>query len=549
VLHRLLNEPPRSLCKVNGRAVPLRVLRALGSVLVDVNGQGAAQQLGDSAACVQLLDARAGTAQLAAQFGASLVWARTAEGEAARARAAAPSSQEEADAMQALVDDVAEAEPEAGEDVALKRQLKVLDASRAALDSCAMASQALDIGASDALRTAARELKSVALRLEQHSGGAAAASGRPSDSGDDDDDDEGADVASALASVDQALGLVRSATEVAANASAACSDAARALQSSPGLRDEVSARLRVLERLCRKHSARSVDELLAAAATARDALGNTDGAAEKAAAMADAAAAAVRDMARLGLQLSLARREAARQLQGHVEQSLAQLCMGGARLRVALEWHDIAVTAGEEEDDEDGHGAGGSSSHAIAVPGADALGFDAQCLYEPTPTGFDRASLLLATGPGEPFRPLSAVASGGERARVMLALKAVAAAAAGPAVSLFDEVDAGVGGSAGGAVGAALRRLSLGTPEANPGGALQRQVLCVTHLPQVAAHAHVHLAVSKVLAADGRAVSVTAELHSRTERAAELGTLLGLTPDAGEQLLAMTEAREPAPLS
>ena len=534
---------------MNGRAVPLRVLRALGSVLVDVNGQGAAQQLGDSAACVALLDARAGTTQLAAQFGASLVWARTAEGEAARARAAAPSSQEEADAMQALVDDVAEAEPEAGEDVALKRQLKVLDASRAALDSCALATQALDIGASDALRTAARELKSVALRLEQHSGGAAAASsGRASDDGDD--EDEGADVASALASVDQALGLVRSATEVAANASAACSDAARALQSSPGLRDEVSARLRVLERLCRKHSARSVDDLLAAAATAKDALGNTDGAAEKAAAMADAAAAAVRDMARLGLQLGLARREAARQLQGHVEQSLAQLCMEGARLRVALEWHDIAVPEGEEEEDEDEQGGGASSSHAVAVPGADALGFDTQCLYEPTPTGFDRASLLLATGPGEPFRPLSAVASGGERARVMLALKAVAAASAGPAVSLFDEVDAGVGGSAGGAVGAALRRLALGgSPEANPGGALQRQVLCVTHLPQVAAHAHVHLAVSKVPAADGRAVSVTAELHSRKERAAELGTLLGLTPDAGEQLLAMTEAREPAPLS
>lgn len=532
---------------MNGRAVPLRVLRALGNVLVDVNGQGAAQQLGDSAACVALLDARAGTAQLAAQFGASLVWARTAEGEAARARAAAPSSQEEADAMQALVDDVAEAEPEPGEDAAIKRQLKRLDASRAALDSCALASQALDVGASDALRTAARELKSVALRLEQHSdSGAATVTGRPSDDGGDGDEDEAVDVASALASVDQALGLVRTATDTAANASAACSDAARALQTSPGLRDELSARLRVLERLCRKHSARSVDDLLEAASTARDALGNTDGAAEKAAAMADAAAAAVRDMARLGLQLGLARREAARQLQGHVEQALGQLCMEGARLRVALEWHDIAVTEGDDDDDEDG---GSSSSHAVSVPGADALGFDTQCLYEPTPSGFDRASLLLATGPGEPFRPLSAVASGGERARVMLALKAVAAAAAGPAVSLFDEVDAGVGGSAGGAVGAALRRLSHGG--ASEGG-LQRQVLCVTHLPQVAAHAHVHLAVSKVPAPDGRAVSVTAELHSRQARAAELGTLLGLTSDAGEQLLAMTEAqarREPAPLT
>ena len=531
VLHRQLQDPPRSVCKVNGKVVPLRLLRALGAVLVDVNGQGAAQQLGDSAACVALLDARAGTSHMAAQFGAALVWARTAETEAARARAAAPSSPEEAAAMQALVDEVADVDPQPGEEVALKRTLKRLDASRAALDSCALATQALDIGANDALRTAARELKSVAMRLEQHT---------PADtnagSASNEDVDEAVDVASALAAVDQAMDLVRAATDAAENASAACSDAAAALQVSPGLRDEVSARLRVLERLCRKHNARSVDDLLEAAARAAQALGNTTGAAGKAAAMAEAVAAAIRDMARLGVQLGVRRRDAAKQLQADVEAALSHLAMEGARLRVSLEWHDVAPSRGDGEE--------ASSSAAVAVPDAEAqLGLDGSSLYEPTPYGFDIANLLLATGPGEPFRPLSAVASGGERARVMLALKAVAAAscADAPAVSLFDEVDAGVGGSTGGAVGVTLRRLASGT-EAGGGTEAARQVLCVTHLPQVAAHAHTHLAVTKVPAADGRVVSVTRELQNRQARAQELGSLLGLHQEAGEQLLALSES-------
>lgn len=542
VLHRLLQEPPRSVCKVNGRVVPLRVLRSLGALLVDVNGQGAAQQLGDSAACVALLDARAGTTPLAAQFGAALVWARTAEGEAAKARAAAPGSPEEAAAMQVLVDDVAEVDPQPGEEASLKRTLKRLDASRAALDSCALAAQALDVGAHDALRTAARELKTVAMRLEQHSP-PGTATGPPTAAGDA-EEDEAVDVAAALESVDRALEQVAAATQAAASAGAACADAAAALQVSPGLRDEVSARLRALERLCRKHGARNADDVLESAAKAALALGNSSGAAGKAAAMAAAAAAACADMARLGLQLGVARRNAARQLQADVEAELAHLRMEGARLRVALEWHDVASSSGD-----------GPSSAAVAVPDAEtALGVDGSCLYEPTPSGFDTATLLLATAPGEPFRQLGAVASGGERARVMLALKAVAATscAGAPAVSLFDEVDAGVGGSTGGAVGATLRRLASSPHRGGGGGGGEedasassgglRQVLCVTHLPQVAAHAHAHLAVSKEAAPDGRFVSVTRHLHTRQARAQELGSLLGLTPQAGEQLLAMSDA-------
>jgi DNA repair protein RecN (Recombination protein N) len=105
--------------------------------------------------------------------------------------------------------------------------------------------------------------------------------------------------------------------------------------------------------------------------------------------------------------------------------------------------------------------------------------------------------------------------------------------ASGPPVSLFDEVDSGVGGAAGGAVGAALRRLA----------ARGQQVLCVTHLPQVAAFAERHVSVAKAPSpADGRPTSRAAPLAGREERAAELAAMLGLGADAGAQLLDAADA-------
>jgi DNA repair ATPase RecN len=247
-------------------------------------------------------------------------------------------------------------------------------------------------------------------------------------------------------------------------------------------------------------------------------------------------------MATLAVSLARRRAAAARDVDSRVDAALASLCMPGARFRVALRWQEA-----EDEDAGDATSASARQLLSLAVPAAADVGRDASRAYVPTATGLDRATLLLSPAPGEPLRPLGAAASGGERARVMLALKAAssasstsaspadspqeedaaATAAAGPPVSLFDEVDAGVGGTVGAAVGAALRRLAAGG----------QQVLCVTHLPQVAAYAERHVAVAKAAAPDGRPTSRAAALGSRAERAAELAQMLGLGADAGEQLL------------
>lgn len=128
-------------------------------------------------------------------------------------------------------------------------------------------------------------------------------------------------------------------------------------------------------------------------------------------------------------------------------------------------------------------------------------------------SGADEVTFVLAPNPGEPPRPLARIASGGELSRVSLAIEQVLAAADSTPTLVFDEVDAGIGGRSADPVGRSLWRLGR-----------DRQVLCVTHLPQVAAHADAHLHISKQTA-DGRTVTRIRELDA-DERVAELAAML-----------------------
>jgi len=129
-------------------------------------------------------------------------------------------------------------------------------------------------------------------------------------------------------------------------------------------------------------------------------------------------------------------------------------------------------------------------------------------------TGLDEIEFQFAPNPGEPARPLRAIASSGEMARVMLALKTVLAAEDEIPVLVFDEVDANVGGETANAVGEKMRQI-----------AANRQVLCITHLPQVAAPADAHYVVTK-LVKNNRTISEIKQLGP-TERVAELARMLG----------------------
>ena len=219
---------------------------------------------------------------------------------------------------------------------------------------------------------------------------------------------------------------------------------AEGLDADPAALVGIEERLEAIDRLERKHGG-SVEAVLAYAERCREEIARLEGAETRSAeAEAELSAAEVR-RAELGERLSAGRAAAARPLEQRVAAELAQLSMDGARLEVVLDPHP------------DGYG----------------------------PTGRETVELRVAPNPGIEPAPLRDAASGGELSRVMLALSGLGQAAAAGTV-VFDEIDAGIGGNTARVVGERLRALGAG-----------QQVICITHLPQVASLAATHFRLEK----------------------------------------------------
>ena len=133
---------------------------------------------------------------------------------------------------------------------------------------------------------------------------------------------------------------------------------------------------------------------------------------------------------------------------------------------------------------------------------------------DPHPHGSEDVEFLISTNPGAPTQPLGKIASGGELSRISLAIQVVTASSGTVPSMVFDEVDVGIGGAVAEVVGKLLRTL-----------AEQAQVLCVTHLPQVAAQGHQHLRVSKNIA--GKSVQTAMDVLREEEKVEEIARMLG----------------------
>jgi DNA repair protein RecN (Recombination protein N) len=138
--------------------------------------------------------------------------------------------------------------------------------------------------------------------------------------------------------------------------------------------------------------------------------------------------------------------------------------------------------------------------------------------------GIDRVEFLISANPGEPLKPLVKVASGGETSRIMLALKTVLALADETPTLIFDEIDQGIGGRVGSVVGRKLWGLAQ---QAN------HQVLCITHLPQIAGYATTHYHVTKQI--EGERTRTQVEALADEARVEELAQMLGVLSESTRQ--------------
>ena len=251
------------------------------------------------------------------------------------------------------------------------------------------------------------------------------------------------------------------------------------LEADPARLESLRERQAGLVRLSRKYGDVAPGEMdiagvVAYAAAAREELARLESGDERTAELA-AEVARLTDALDAEAQRLRGEREAAgKRLAEVVDQHLAELAMEGAHLDVVVE------------------------------------------PVEPGASGADRVTFLLAANRGEPALPFGKAASGGERSRVALALRLALADADDTAVLVFDEVDAGIGGATANAVGRKLARLAAG-----------RQVLCVTHLAQLAAHADTHFSVVKTPVGERTAAEVTR--LDDTARLEELARMLSGT--------------------
>lgn len=435
-LKRILRRDGPSRALINDQAVSAGLLARIGGGLVEIHGQHAAAALWRPAAHRVMLDEYAGNQALLKE--AASGWSRLQAARQERVRLA--ESVESASAVRETLDmDIQRLEelaPQPGEAEGLAGERQRRMQSERAGDGVRVAAEALEAGqVAAALATAARELERVS-RLKGF---------------DSDDQPLGRLARTGSEAFERALIEVQEAEQAVGELASCC-------EADPGKLETVEARLFALRAEARRHGVEPDDlpRVLEDCLQRREALSGGEAELEAAREAEKTAAAAWRSAVE---RLTRSRQAAAGRLSGAVARELAPLRLGKVELR-------IAVTPLAEE--------------------------------EAGPQGRDHVEIEVETNPGAGFGPLRRIASGGELARVSLALKCALAETGQPCVLVFDEADHGVGGAVAAAIGERLARLSG-----------SRQVFAVTHSPQVAAAAGAQWRISKSQASSGEGVGRT----------------------------------------
>ncbi len=271
----------------------------------------------------------------------------------------------------------------------------------------------------------------------------------------------------------------------------------------PSALEETEARLDLIQKLKRKYGKTSLEALFAFHAGLKERLADTENLAEKIEAMEKRCLSLSQALGTQAMKLSEKRKIAAEKLAGLAENELKTLEMEQIRFTIAVTHTPLGRTSAQKELFPEKN-SGNQPKELIAVKG-----------MKITDTGMDRVSFLMAPNPGESPRPLARIASGGELSRVVLALKAILSDTDVLGTLVFDEVDSGIGGKTSDKVGIKLKALSE-----------KYQVICITHLAQIAKYGSSHYKIEKQVV-NRRTATVITPLTNTEDRVREIARMMG----------------------
>jgi DNA repair protein RecN (Recombination protein N) len=473
IISREVRRAGRGTLRINGRPVAQSQLVAIGQGLVDIHGQGDYMSLLRPREHLLFLDRFAGAAQSRQDFSALV---RRLDGLRDELQVLELDQREQlrrAEQLQFEVAEIESARLEAVEEDTLRLERARLSNAEQLASLAQAISEAIDGGeqsAIDALGQASAALAELARIDNRLADRAAALEG----------------IQDEVASLSREMRAYRDDVEF-----------------NPQRLEQIEERLAVLASLKRKYGA-TIVEVTQYGQQARNELDRLAGAGDRAILLRQRESELLGEVGRSGRDLSLARRAAAKRLAANVEQNMAALGMEGGRFAILL----------KRRADDDGVDAGLPLREVVAASGVEpettapvgALRFEQD--------GLERVEFLVSLNPGEDLRPLARVASGGETSRLMLILKSIIGQADQTPTLVFDEVDAGIGGRAALAVGRRLAELGR-----------THQVICISHLPQIAAQSDIHLSVTKEVVG-GRTLARVSSLN-HDERVVELAQMIG----------------------
>ncbi|MBX5458033.1 MAG: DNA repair protein RecN [Thermogemmatispora sp.] len=484
ILSRDIFRSGRTVSRINGRAVSQHVLQQVASWLIDIHGQSEHLSLLRPEQHVNFLDRYAELLPLREQLAARVSEWRTVRKNLQQLMQAERDESRRAEFLRFEIEEIEKAELQPGEIEELERERKVLSNAERMRELCALVYGAikgselasdLTQSALDLLRSAARALNELA-RLDKS-------------------------LAEQEANLDEAIYRLE---DVAAAISSYETD----IEDDPARLAEIEERLDLIARLKRKYGA-TIEEILRRAEEDRQELDRIVNREEHIHRLEQQDQQLRREIGRIAQELSERRRAAAARLASAMEEQLDDLNMKRARFAVEI----------LQEPDPEG------------VPAT--INGQPQMFYACDATGIDRIQFLIAPNPGEPFKPLTKIASGGETSRLMLALKTILARADATPTLIFDEIDSGISGRSGQVVAEKLWMLTR-----------NHQVICVTHLPQIAAFADLHFNVNKQVLGE-RTITIVNELRPE-QRVREIAHIMGgnvseFSLKSAEELLARSQ--------